>query len=121
MIYVAGTVDSPFERMWVLAPRMSKGMGSTPIRISPMKVIAQGNSLGILRGVELWAGSIKDAHPARMGAGAIPGTAERFHLKVRSLDRHAGVRLTAAFPTLSIANIVPLLTRATSTLHMRIH
>lgn len=56
MIYVAGMVDSPFERMWVLAPRMSKGMGSTPIRISPMNEIAQGDSLGILRGVKLWAG-----------------------------------------------------------------
>lgn len=59
MIYVAGMVDSPFERMWVLAPRMGEGMGSNPIRVSLMNEIAQGDSPGILRGVKLWAGSIK--------------------------------------------------------------
>lgn len=43
----------------ILPLRMRQGMGSNPIRVSLMNEIAQGDSLGILRGVELWAGSIK--------------------------------------------------------------
>lgn len=53
--------------------RMSKGMGSTPIRISPMNEIAQGDSPGILRGVELWAGSIKECASRKDGSRSDTG------------------------------------------------